>query len=86
MRHNAKHNPLSGKGEKAMKKPTKQSEVGVDVIVLSPCPFCGGEAQLGIDIVTKESFVRCKMCCLIAPFTPAFKDEKRAIKLWNLRH
>ena len=68
-----------------MKKPIEQSEVGLDVLVLLPCPFCGGDAQLGVDIVTKESFVRCRMRCLIAPFTPAFEDEKRAIKLWNHR-
>lgn len=29
---------------KSVKKTEEQSEVGVDVIVLSPCPFCGGKA------------------------------------------
>ena len=48
-------------------------------IKLKPCPFCGGEAKLqGITVV----WIKCKQCGVS---TWGFKEEKRAIDLWNSR-
>jgi len=48
-------------------------------IELKPCPFCGGEAKIqGITVV----WIKCKQC---GTSTCGFKEEKRAIDLWNSR-
>ena len=48
-------------------------------IELKPCPFCGGEAKIqGIKVV----WIKCKQCGVA---TIGYKEEARAIKVWNSR-
>ena len=50
------------------------------VVHLLPCPFCGGHANLMIEI--GEHYIRCMMCYT----TTGWKDnEESAIKAWNTR-
>ena len=56
---------------------------------LLPCPFCGGEAQMGInkESTVREYFVGC-MNCHIRLYKVGYKrfyDEAEAIEAWNTR-
>ena len=50
------------------------------VVRLLPCPFCGGHANLVIEM--GEHYIKCMMCYT----TTGWKDnEESAIKAWNTR-
>ena len=50
------------------------------VVRLLPCPFCGGHANLMIEM--GEYYIKCMMCYT----TTGWKDnEESAIKAWNTR-
>ena len=50
------------------------------VVRLLPCPFCGGHANLIIEM--GEHYIKCMMCYT----TTGWKDnEESAIKAWNTR-
>lgn len=51
---------------------------------LSPCPFCGGDAELSSD--GNGVFAGCKAKeCLINPITDTYSIKRDAIKAWNRR-
>ena len=52
-------------------------------IKLLPCPFCGGEAEIGeFHLLDKEYRVCCKECRSRTPFSTS---RDRVIKQWNTR-
>jgi Lar family restriction alleviation protein len=52
-------------------------------IALLPCPFCGGEAELGNLVDEDDYFVQCKDCEVqqIANYKP-----RVAVRRWNQRN
>ncbi|WP_422047345.1 Lar family restriction alleviation protein [Rosenbergiella nectarea] len=51
---------------------------------LSPCPFCGGDAELSIDGL--GVFAGCKSKdCWINPITDTYDTKREAIRAWNRR-
>lgn len=62
--------------------------------VIENCPFCGGEARLGVnyyedysyetdDIIEKTSFyVECTKCGITTPF---IHTKESAVEMWNER-
>ena len=68
------------------KRPADLPEAGASaerissVVRLLPCPFCGGHANLMIEM--GEYYIKCMMCYT----TTGWKDnEESAIKAWNTR-
>lgn len=52
---------------------------------LRPCPFCGGEAIMGIACHVHEDYafrVECRECKIVTPF---YDTEAKAIEAWNRR-
>ena len=71
---------------KTHKSPADLPEAGASaerissVVRLLPCPFCGGHANLMIEM--GEYYIKCMMCYT----TTGWKDnEESAIKAWNTR-
>ena len=58
-------------------------------IELKPCSFCGGEAEITIEIFMDiKLVVGCKdddSNCLMGDETPLYKDKNKAIEKWNRR-
>ena len=67
--------------------------------VLKPCPFCGGEATLSLEVVKGGQYgddiltyyVRCQKCWARGSSVSAFKkigmeERTKAIKKWNTRY
>lgn len=50
---------------------------------LKKCPFCGGEAKLGIIEYRYENTVECSQCnCLLDNI---YTSKEQAIQAWNKR-
>jgi hypothetical protein len=56
---------------------------GAETVVLKPCPFCGGEAEL-TGYRAPEFWVHCPQIGCKAS-TEAFGSKERAIAAWNTR-
>lgn len=55
------------------------------IVILKPCPFCGGPAKLLEDLWPR--FVYCTVCNARTMNMPQFGDEgsKAAVESWNRR-
>ena len=56
------------------------------MIVLLPCPFCGGKAEIA---QSESSFIRCRKCGIESPFFDTGDEEvnnRKAAQFWNRRH
>lgn len=57
---------------------------------LKPCPFCGGEAELCVNLEYENAYVACKNCDAIGKVAssnyngPDYKYH--AISAWNKRY
>ena len=55
-------------------------------VVLKPCPFCGGEAEIIEHLFYNQSPVygiKCKRC--LAETYQFFKSREKVVKAWNRR-
>lgn len=53
---------------------------------LKPCPFCGGEAQVGwTDFDSGVIFVGCETCGMYCEPKDCYANEQKAIEAWNTR-
>lgn len=53
---------------------------------LLPCPFCGGDAQVGRDIHNTSYKVYCKNSCPVRPWTYNWRySENESVDDWNTR-
>lgn len=68
-----------------MEKPTQQSEVGLDVLVMLPCPFCGKEAIETPQLLPYGIAVCCSNCFECGMRGPYRQTAEQAIKAWNCR-
>ncbi len=48
---------------------------------LKPCPFCGGEAEMG----ESRNRIWCDECELIMPYEGEFETRKELAQAWNRR-
>ena len=64
---------------------------GLTMAELKPCPFCGGEAEIGrrrsdYNHWKQDGFIpRCKDTKCMGRSTRVFQTETAAIKAWNRR-
>ena len=53
---------------------------------LKPCPFCGGEAEIGISL--GNTYVICKYCCAATRQITIKANNRavdKAVEFWNRR-
>jgi hypothetical protein len=75
-------------GEEEIVKDSDEVKVRRSKAGLSPCPFCGGPAEVYEDAEIKEWFAECpKMTedCPVFTFAGPFPSREEAVQAWNTR-
>lgn len=53
------------------------------ILLMRPCPFCGGEAEIYTKEFSDYGYISCKYCgCTIREYRPDIVD---LVKAWNKR-
>lgn len=52
------------------------------MIILKPCPFCGGKAEL-IELSKRDYYVQCRKCKVEQG--KVYRAKQTAIKAWSRR-